>query len=56
MILLDTNLLTRMTRSHDPQSSVVRTAIQTFAPSVRRYLRRFGSVRIPISFHSMSMV
>jgi hypothetical protein len=24
MILLDTNLLTRMTRSHDPQSGVTR--------------------------------
>lgn len=29
MILLDTNLLTRMTRSSDPQSTVARTAIQT---------------------------
>jgi predicted nucleic acid-binding protein len=29
MILLDTNLLTRMTRSHDPQSGVARAAIQT---------------------------
>jgi predicted nucleic acid-binding protein len=29
MILLDTNLLTRMTRSHDPQSGTARTAIQT---------------------------
>jgi predicted nucleic acid-binding protein len=29
MILLDTNLLIRMTRSHDPQSNVARTAIQT---------------------------
>src|ERR1700719_4005669 len=29
MILLDTNLLTRMTRSHDPQSGVARGAIQT---------------------------
>src|SRR5262245_49418475 len=29
MILLDTNLLTRMTRSRDPQSSVARAAIQT---------------------------
>ena len=29
MILLDTNLLTRMTRSHDPQSRAARTAIQT---------------------------
>ena len=29
MILLDTNLLTRMTRSRDPQSGVARTAIQT---------------------------
>jgi predicted nucleic acid-binding protein len=29
MILLDTNLLIRMTRSHDPQSGVARTAIQT---------------------------
>ena len=29
MILLDTNLLTRMTRPHDPQSGVVRAAIQT---------------------------
>ena len=29
MILLDTNLLTRITRAHDPQSGVARTAIQT---------------------------
>jgi len=29
MILLDTNLLTRITRSRDPQSGVARTAIQT---------------------------
>ncbi len=29
MILLDTNLLTRMTRSHDPQSGIARGAIQT---------------------------
>ena len=29
MILLDTNLLTRMTRSHDPQSGVAPAAIQT---------------------------
>jgi predicted nucleic acid-binding protein len=29
MILLDTNLLTRMTPSHDPQSAVARAAIQT---------------------------
>lgn len=29
MILLDTNRLTRMTRSHDPQSVVARAAIQT---------------------------
>jgi hypothetical protein len=29
MILLDTNLLTRMTRSHDLQSVVARAAIQT---------------------------
>src|SRR5258708_36704678 len=29
MILLDTNLLTRMTRSHDPQSGLARGAIQT---------------------------
>ncbi len=29
MILLDTNLLVRMTRSHDPQSGVARAAIQT---------------------------
>jgi len=28
MILLDTNLLTRITRSHEPQSGVARTAIQ----------------------------
>jgi predicted nucleic acid-binding protein len=28
MILLDTNLLTRMTRSHDQQSGVARAAIQ----------------------------
>ncbi len=30
MILLDTNLLTRMTQSNDPQSSVARKAIQTW--------------------------
>jgi len=29
MILPDTNLLTRVTRSHDPQSAVARAAIQT---------------------------
>src|SRR5262245_1532490 len=29
MILLDTNLLTRMTRSHHPQAGVARAAIQT---------------------------
>src|SRR5256885_1573620 len=29
MILLDTNLLTRMTRSHDPQSGIARSAVQT---------------------------
>ncbi len=29
MILLDTNLLTRVARSHDPQSGVARAAIQT---------------------------
>jgi len=29
MILVDTNLLTRMTRSHDPQAGVARAAIQT---------------------------
>jgi predicted nucleic acid-binding protein len=29
MILLDTNLLTRITRSHDPQSAIARAAIQT---------------------------
>jgi predicted nucleic acid-binding protein len=29
MILLDTNLLTRMTRSRDPQSAVARAAIQS---------------------------
>jgi len=28
MILLDTNLLTRITRWHDPQSGVARAAIQ----------------------------
>jgi hypothetical protein len=28
MILLDMNLLTRMTRAHDPQSGVARAAIQ----------------------------
>lgn len=28
MILLDTNLLTRMTRSHDPHAAVARAAIQ----------------------------
>jgi hypothetical protein len=27
MILLDTNLLTRMTRSHEPQAGVARTAV-----------------------------
>lgn len=29
MILLDTNVLTRMTRASDPQSGVVRSAVQT---------------------------
>jgi predicted nucleic acid-binding protein len=29
MILLDTNLLTRMTRSHEPQAGVARAAAQT---------------------------
>jgi len=29
MILLDTNLLTRMTRSHEPQADTARAAIQT---------------------------
>ena len=29
MILLDTNLLTRFTRSRDPQSGVARAAVQT---------------------------
>jgi predicted nucleic acid-binding protein len=29
MILLDTNLLTRMTRSHEPQAGVARGAVQT---------------------------
>ncbi len=29
MILLDTNVLTRLTRSRDPQSGVARGAIQT---------------------------
>ena len=29
MILLDTNLLTRMTRLHEPQSGIARAAIQT---------------------------
>jgi len=29
MILLDTNLLTRMTRSHQPQAGMARAAIQT---------------------------
>ncbi len=29
MILVDTNLLIRMTRSHDPQAGVARAAIQT---------------------------
>jgi predicted nucleic acid-binding protein len=28
MILLDTNLLTRMTRAHDPQAGVARAAVQ----------------------------
>ena len=30
MILLDTNLLTRMTRSHGPQSGVARAAMQSY--------------------------
>jgi hypothetical protein len=29
MILLDSNLLTRITRSHDPQSAIARAAIRT---------------------------
>ena len=29
MILLDTNLLTRMTRSHEPQAGVARATVQT---------------------------
>jgi predicted nucleic acid-binding protein len=29
MILLDTNVLTRLTRSHDPQSAVARAAVHT---------------------------
>jgi len=29
MILLDTNLLTRMTRSQEPQAGVARAAVQT---------------------------
>jgi predicted nucleic acid-binding protein len=29
MILLDTNVLTRMTRSHDPQAGIARAAVQT---------------------------
>jgi hypothetical protein len=36
MILLDTNLLTRMTRSHDPQSGVARGAIQTLLARAER--------------------
>jgi predicted nucleic acid-binding protein len=38
MILLDTNLLTRMTRSHDPQSGVARAAIQTLRAREERLI------------------
>jgi predicted nucleic acid-binding protein len=38
MILLDTNLLTRMTRSHDPQSGVARGAIQTLLARAERLI------------------
>lgn len=40
MILLDTNVLTRITRSHDPQSGLARTAIQT--------LRRRGELLLAV--------
>ena len=38
MILLDTNLLTRMTRSRDPQSGVARAAIQTLVGQGERLI------------------
>jgi len=37
MILLDSNLLIRMTRSHDPQSGVARAAIQTLVAAMQSY-------------------
>jgi predicted nucleic acid-binding protein len=38
VILLDTNLLIRMTRSHDPQSGVARAAIQTLVDRGERLI------------------
>ncbi len=43
MILLDTNLLTRMTRSREPQAGVARAAVQT--------LLRRGELLVPYWFH-----
>ena len=42
MILLDTNLLTRMTRSHDPQSGVARGAIRTLLRRGERLIEAYG--------------
>jgi hypothetical protein len=36
MILLDTNMLTRLTKTHDPQSGVARTAIQTLLVRLKK--------------------
>jgi predicted nucleic acid-binding protein len=38
MILLDTNLLTRVTRSHDPQSGLARATIQSLSASGERLI------------------
>jgi predicted nucleic acid-binding protein len=38
MILLDTNLLTRITQPHDPQSAIARAAIQTLAERGERLI------------------
>jgi predicted nucleic acid-binding protein len=38
MILLDTNLLTRMTRSNDPQAGIARTAIQRLRTQKERII------------------
>ena len=38
MILLDTNVLTRMTRSSDPQSGVTRAAVQTLNGRIERLI------------------